>query len=122
MRLMIDTNILLDVLLEREPFFDNSKAVLQLCEDKKVYGFLSVSSVTDIFCITRKALQNTDLAYKALGCILDIVKVLSVTNEDVLSAYMRYASDQLSFSFLLFWGKGCMMFTDWTYTFVTIAE
>jgi predicted nucleic acid-binding protein len=38
---MIDTNILLDVLLEREPFFSSSRAVLQLCESKKVYGFLS---------------------------------------------------------------------------------
>jgi predicted nucleic acid-binding protein len=90
---MIDTNILLDVLLEREPFFSSSKAVLQLCESKKVYGFLSASSATDIFYITRKALQSTELAYQALGSILDIVKVLTVTNEDVLSAYMQRAAD-----------------------------
>jgi predicted nucleic acid-binding protein len=93
MQLMIDTNILLDVLLEREPFFSSSRAVLQLCENKKVYGFLSASSATDIFYITRKALQSTELAYKALGSVLDIVKVLTVTNEDVLSAYMQHASD-----------------------------
>jgi predicted nucleic acid-binding protein len=90
---MIDTNILLDVLLEREPFFSSSKAVLQLCEEKKVYGFLSASSVTDIFYITRKALQSTELAYKALGSVLDIVKVLTVTNDDVLNAYIQRASD-----------------------------
>jgi predicted nucleic acid-binding protein len=90
---MIDTNILLDVLLEREPFFSSSRAVLQLCESKKVYGFLSASSATDIFYITRKALQSTELAYQALGSILDIVKVLTVTNEDVLSAYMQRAAD-----------------------------
>jgi predicted nucleic acid-binding protein len=90
---MIDTNILLDVLLEREPFFSNSRAVLQLCESKKVYGFLSASCATDIFYITRKALQSTELAYQALGSILDIVKVLTVTNEDVLSAYMQRAAD-----------------------------
>ena len=35
MRLMIDTNIVLDVLLEREPFCMNSRAVLDLCESKK---------------------------------------------------------------------------------------
>lgn len=93
MRLMIDTNIFLDVLLQREPFFSSSKTVLQLCEDKKVYGFLSASSVTDIFYLTRKALHNTELAYKALGAVLNIVKVLTVTNEDVLSAYMQHAAD-----------------------------
>lgn len=36
---MIDTNIFLDVLAE-SPFYANSKAVLELCESKKVYGFI----------------------------------------------------------------------------------
>ena len=88
---MIDTNIFLDVLLQREPFFESSKAVLKLCEDKKVQGFLSASSATDIFDIVRKCLQSTDLAYKALGSILDIVKVLTVTNDDVLNVFMQKA-------------------------------
>ena len=92
-RLMIDTNIFLDVLLQREPFFESSKAVLKLCEDKKVQGFLSASSATDIFYIVRKGLQSTDSAYRALGSILDIVKVLTVTNDDVLNAFMQKASD-----------------------------
>lgn len=92
-RLMIDSNIFLDVLLQREPFFESSKAVLKLCEDKKVQGFLSASSVTDIFYIVRKGLQSTDSACRALGSILDIVKVLTVTNDDVLNAFMQKASD-----------------------------
>ena len=93
MRLMIDTNIFLDVLLQREPFFENSKNVLKLCEDRKVQGFLSASSATDIFYIVRKGLKSTDAAYKALGSILDIIKILTVTNEDVLNAFMQKAAD-----------------------------
>jgi predicted nucleic acid-binding protein len=90
---MIDTNIFLDVFLEREPFYSNSRAVLQLCEDKKVHGFLTASSVTDIFYLVRKALHSKELAYETLGSVLDIVKVISVSNEDVLSAYMQHATD-----------------------------
>lgn len=93
MRLMIDTNIFLDVLAEREPFYANSKAVLELCENRKVYGFLSASSVTDIFYLIRRQLHSVDLAYKALGAVLDIAKVLTVTNDDVLNAYIQRASD-----------------------------
>lgn len=93
MRLMIDTNIFLDVLAEREPFYANSKAVLELCESKKVYGFLSASSVTDIFYLIRWKLHSVDLAYKAIGYIFDITKVLTVTNEDVLNAYIQKAPD-----------------------------
>ena len=92
-RLMIDTNIFLDVLLQREPFFESSKAVLKLCEDKKVQGFLSASSATDIFDIVKKCPQSTDLAYMALGSILNIVKVLTVTNDDVLNVFMQKATD-----------------------------
>lgn len=93
MRLMIDTNIFLDVLAKREPFYENSKAVLKLCESKKVHGFLSASSVTDIFYLIRRQLHSIDLAYKALGSVLDIAKVLTVTNDDVLNAYIQRASD-----------------------------
>ncbi|MCD8379308.1 MAG: PIN domain-containing protein [Lachnospiraceae bacterium] len=90
---MIDTNIFIDVLAEREPFYTNSKAVLKLCEDKTVQGFLSASSVTDIFYLIRRLLGNTDQAYQALGYILDIAKVLTVTNENVLNAYIQRAAD-----------------------------
>ena len=93
MRLMIDTNIFLDVLAERELFFKDSKAVLDLCENKRVQGFLSASSATDIFYLIRRQLHSVDLAYKALGSVLDIAKVLTVTNEDVLNAYLQRASD-----------------------------
>ena len=93
MHLMIDTNIILDVLLQRDPFFESSKQVLKLCEDKQVQGFLSASSATDIFYILRKKLQNTDATYKAFGAILEIVKILTVTNSDVLNAYMQKADD-----------------------------
>ena len=93
MRLMIDANIFLDVLTKREPFYEHSKAVLNLCESKKVQGFLSASSVTDIFYLVHKLLHSTDLAYQALGSVLDIVKVLTVTNDDVLNAYITRAAD-----------------------------
>ncbi len=93
MRLMIDTNIFLDVLLKREPFYTDSKRVLKLCEEKKVQGFLSASSVTDIFYLVCRCLHSTEDAYQAIGSVLDIVKVLSVINEDVLQAYIQRAAD-----------------------------
>ena len=90
---MIDTNIVLDVLLRREPFFEASRKALLLCEQKKVHGFISASSVTDIYYLTRKALGSTERAYQAVGYILSIVQVLTVTNEDVNAAFLRRARD-----------------------------
>ena len=93
MRLMIDTNILLDVLVKREPFYEASREVLRLCEEKKVQGFLSASAATDIFYLVRRHLHSTESAYKCLGYVLDILKVLTVTNEDVINAYTKKAHD-----------------------------
>lgn len=90
---MIDTNIILDVLLEREIFFHDSKVILDMCEKKEIYGFISASAATDIFYLVRKFLGNTEDAYKALGNILNIVKVITVTNEDVNTAFIQKAKD-----------------------------
>ena len=90
---MIDTNVFLDVLTRREPFYAQSRAVLALCENRRVQGFLSASSVTDIFYLIRRHFHSTEEAYRALGAILDIVKVLTVTNDDVLNAYIARAPD-----------------------------
>ena len=93
MKIMCDTNIILDVLLEREPFVDDSYKVLSLCEKHRIDGFVSASSVTDIYYLVRKYTHSTDLAYKAVGKLLEIVKVCSVTNNDVLTAFQKKATD-----------------------------
>ena len=38
MRVLIDTNILADVLLGREPYYDIAYNILTLCADKKISG------------------------------------------------------------------------------------
>lgn len=92
-RIMIDTNIFLDVMLEREGLCDGSAALLQLCEDRLVTGFVSASCVTDIFYIVRKHLHSTDAAYLAIGKVLDIASVCDVTNSDVLLAFEKRSRD-----------------------------
>ena len=64
-----------------------------LCEEHKCQGLVSASAITDIFYITRKALGNIEETYRVLGNILNIVKVLTVTNTDVLNAFQTKAKD-----------------------------
>ncbi len=93
MKLMIDTNVLLDVLIRREAFYDNSRSVLSLCENRTVQGFVSASAITDIFYITRKAIGGTEETYRVISSILNIVRILTVTNDDVLKAFQIKAKD-----------------------------
>lgn len=93
MKIMFDTNIFLDVLLERESFVDASAKALSLCEEHKAEGYISASCITDIFYIVHKYTHSNVLAYNAVGKILEIVKVCGVTNNDVLEAYQKKAKD-----------------------------
>ena len=93
MRMMIDTNIILDVLIRRAEFYEYSKSVLKLCEERKIEGFISASAVTDIFYITRRALGSVEDAYRVMNSILNIVRILTVTNEDVIKAFQVKARD-----------------------------
>ena len=93
MKIMCDTNIIIDVLLEREPFVEDSCKVLSLCEEHKINGFISASSITDIYYLIIKYTHSTDLAYKAVVKVLEIVKVCSVTNNDILTTFQRRVKD-----------------------------
>jgi len=52
MNVLIDTNVAIDVMLKRTPFFENSQLVLLASEQKHINGFISASAITDIFYIT----------------------------------------------------------------------
>lgn len=93
MKVMIDTNVIIDVLLERENFVEESYKVLSMCEEHLISGFVSASSVTDIYYLVRKYTHSTELAYKTIGKLLEIVKVCGVTNNDVLTAFQKKAKD-----------------------------
>lgn len=54
MKILIDTNIIVDVALERHPFYSESTQVLSFVYQKRVEGFISASTVSDLYYIIRK--------------------------------------------------------------------
>lgn len=53
-KILIDTNILLDYLLEREPYFENAKKIIVLCVEGKVKACIAAHSIPNMFFILRK--------------------------------------------------------------------
>ena len=45
MKVMIDTNIILDVLYKREDFYEDSLNIFRLCETKTIIGYISTLSI-----------------------------------------------------------------------------
>ena len=58
MKLLIDTNVVLDVLLRREPFFRTAAEVLNLTQRDEVWEYVSASAITDIYYIANKQMKD----------------------------------------------------------------
>lgn len=54
MRVLIDTNILVDCMIKREPFYNNAKMIIHFCVSGTVDGYVAAHSITDCFYILRK--------------------------------------------------------------------
>ena len=86
MKVLIDTNIALDVLLKRTPYYEKSAGVLALSEKRKIDAYISASAVTDIYYITRKALKDKRATIDLLRRLVNVVKVAAVIDDNVRQA------------------------------------
>ena len=57
MKVLIDTNILVDVIARREPFWKSSNEILELCRKNTISGFVSTRAFCDLFYVLRKSLS-----------------------------------------------------------------
>lgn len=84
MKILIDTNIIIDVALEREHFFEDSDRVLALAEEKTFDGYLSAASISDIFYIVSKGkgkyLTSEFLQYVTSFCSIATVDEMVIKN------------------------------------------
>ena len=61
MRAFIDTNVIVDVVAKREPFFADSQAVLALCATGDLEGVVSDLTFCNVAYVLRKSLGSTQL-------------------------------------------------------------
>ena len=54
LRILVDTNVLLDYLLCREPFEQDARRIIFACKQKKVIACIAAHSISNMFFILRK--------------------------------------------------------------------
>ena len=86
MKLLIDTNVILDVLLKREGFYEDSAKILKLAGDSEYHLFVSASAVTDIYYISRKVLSDRKSAIEKLQTLFEIVSIAAVSEDEIKNA------------------------------------
>jgi len=84
MKILVDANIALDVLLERQPFYLSGSHILGLSKGG-VGLFISASAITDIYYIIRKKLERKT-AVSLLRDLLANVEIASVSSKEIRRA------------------------------------
>ncbi len=93
MRIVLDTNVILDVLLDRKPFTNDSLSAIQKAIEKGDILFFSASSVTDVYYVVRKLSQDKNYALESIKRLSNILSFAEVNEECLLAALNSKMND-----------------------------
>jgi len=81
MRVLIDTNIILDVVLNRQEFLEVSSTVIKLLLEQKYRGFVAATTLTNIYYIVRRVSGKPEEALTAVNKTLAWCEVAPVNRK-----------------------------------------
>jgi predicted nucleic acid-binding protein len=93
MKVLIDTNVIVDVLERREAFFDSSYAVVKLAAEGKLDAFAPAGSIADAYYIIRKGGKSPVAARDAIATLLQLIRACDTTTSDVTAALTLGVAD-----------------------------
>ncbi|MDR1262857.1 MAG: PIN domain-containing protein [Oscillospiraceae bacterium] len=93
MKAVFDSNVILDVLLNRKPFVDFSAKALALAETGVVTGCVTSSMVTDLYYILYRSLRDSVQVRRLILRLLDIIVIIDTTGKDVRKAFALPMAD-----------------------------
>lgn len=91
--ILIDTNVALDFILHRQPFYQTAENIIETADLKIISAYVSASAITDIYYLVRRELRDRNLALQLLKNFLKIVKVAAVSENEIESALNLSWSD-----------------------------
>ena len=82
-KILIDTNIILDIALNRKPFVQKSDELIRLIEKNKISAYITATTVTDIYYIARRKTSH-DKAIKFLKSLFDLIEIAVVESVSII--------------------------------------
>lgn len=92
MKVLIDTNVILDVLCGRAEFLEASSKIWKYCEVDKISGYISALSIPNIVYILRKEL-DPDKTKEIIERLMLIFDVVELRAEDLRKAAEMKTAD-----------------------------
>ncbi len=92
MKVLIDTNVIVDVALEREPFYAESDRILTLAEEAQIQGYVSASTFSDLYYIIRRD-KGRDWTLEFLRELATFCQVATVDSSAISMALISNFKD-----------------------------
>lgn len=93
MRILLDTCVVVDVLQHRMPFCDDAYAVFLAVANRRIDGFLTAKSLTDIYYLTHRFTHDDKQSRKVLSTLLIPFDVLDTAAIDCRKAISSDITD-----------------------------
>ena len=85
MIVLLDTDVLIDVALDRRPFVEYSSAILDLAENSQIKGFIAWHSVANFYYLVSSA-SNKKLTRNFIIELLQFIEISETKTEDAIYA------------------------------------
>lgn len=93
MKILVDTNVIIDVLTAREPWNESAEKIFLLGANHIIDLYITASSVTDIYYLIRKHLHNVQIGKQIISKLYSLVNILEVTGTDCVEALASQIKD-----------------------------
>ncbi|MFN6393646.1 MAG: PIN domain-containing protein [Aphanizomenon sp.] len=91
-KVLLDDDILLDILLERDPFVEDSSKIWELIEAKQVEGYVTVTTLNKIFDVGRDN-GGFEIAWEAISEIRSVMEVCIIDDRILEIAHSYHLKD-----------------------------
>ncbi len=92
MKVLLDLNVVLDVVLNRQPWVDDSQRVWDANQSQTIDGYLAATGLTNLFYIVRR-LADRDRACTAVRTCLASFEIIAVDQQTLRNADVQAGAD-----------------------------
>ncbi len=91
-KVLFDTNIILDIALRRNSFFEDAYKLFLLIDQRKIAASITASTITDIYYISKKEKGHAE-SINFIKSLIEIVDVVGINKEVIVSALSLKMND-----------------------------
>lgn len=84
-QVLFDTNVVLDIALKREPFYEGASKLFSLIDAGNISGHITATTITDIYYISRRQ-KGHESSISFITDLISIVEIIGIDKSVILLA------------------------------------